>query len=133
VEGSEINRRVRSLELLERSHHLTVLGDLLATVLETGQGRLVLLRGEGREDRFRDRGARRIPRGPRPSTRQNRAGLTSRELDVITLLAPGWRNSEIAERLVVSERTVDHHVSPILGSSTFAHAVRRARRLCGSG
>ena len=46
VESSAINRGARSLELLERSHHLTVLGDLLATVLETGEGRLVLVRGE---------------------------------------------------------------------------------------
>jgi len=64
--------------------------------------------------RLRDRGVRRLPRGPRRSTRQNQAGLTTRELDVVTLLALGLRNSEIAERLVVSERTVDHHVSAIL-------------------
>jgi ATP/maltotriose-dependent transcriptional regulator MalT len=63
---------------------------------------------------LRDRGARGIPRGPRPATRANPAGLTSRELEVLELVAEGLRNSQIADRLFVSERTVDHHVSAIL-------------------
>jgi DNA-binding CsgD family transcriptional regulator len=53
-------------------------------------------------------------RGPREATRANPAGLTSRELEVLALLADGLQNREIAERLVLSTRTVDHHVSAVL-------------------
>jgi DNA-binding CsgD family transcriptional regulator/tetratricopeptide (TPR) repeat protein len=64
--------------------------------------------------RLRERGARALPRGPRPTTRANPAGLTARELDVLALLCEDLRNVEIADRLVVSPKTVDHHVSSIL-------------------
>ena len=63
---------------------------------------------------LRERGARGLARGPRPTTRANPALLTDRELEVLRLVAEGLRNAEIAERLFVSKRTVDHHVSAIL-------------------
>ena len=64
--------------------------------------------------RLRELGARGIPRGPRPSTRANPAGLSRRELEVLALIRAGARNAEIAERLVLSPKTVDHHVSAVL-------------------
>jgi DNA-binding NarL/FixJ family response regulator len=57
----------------------------------------------------------RVPRGPRAVTRSNPAGLTERQLAVLALLREGLTNAEIADRLVLSVRTVDHHVAAVLG------------------
>jgi DNA-binding CsgD family transcriptional regulator len=59
-------------------------------------------------------GVTRIPRGPRRTTAANPAGLTARQMDVLGLLVEGHTNAEIAERLFLSARTVDHHVAAIL-------------------
>jgi DNA-binding CsgD family transcriptional regulator len=64
--------------------------------------------------RLRQHGARGVPRGPHRETRSNPARLTRRESEVLALLEQGWTNAEIASRLFVSDRTVDHHVSSIL-------------------
>jgi ATP/maltotriose-dependent transcriptional regulator MalT len=64
--------------------------------------------------RLRERGVRGIPRGPRASTRENPAGLTAREVQVLRLLVQGHTNAELAHRLHISAKTVDHHVSSIL-------------------
>ena len=64
--------------------------------------------------RLRERGVRRVPRGPNSFARENPARLTAREFEVLELLVEGRRNAEIAEHLVVSRRTVDHHVSALL-------------------
>jgi DNA-binding CsgD family transcriptional regulator len=63
---------------------------------------------------MRSRGVLRIPRGPRPSTRGNPFGLTTRQMDILHLLSDGLSNAEIASRLYISPKTVDHHVCAVL-------------------
>jgi DNA-binding CsgD family transcriptional regulator len=74
----------------------------------------------------------RVPQGQRVTTRANPAGLTARQLEVLKLLVEGLTNAEIAERLVVSPRTAEHHVAAVLtklGASTRHEAARRAAEL----
>ena len=56
----------------------------------------------------------RVPRGPRPSTRANPVGLTSRQLEILTLVATGATNAEIARMLFLTPKTVEHHVGAVL-------------------
>jgi DNA-binding CsgD family transcriptional regulator/tetratricopeptide (TPR) repeat protein len=81
--------------------------------------------------RLRDRGLS-VPQGPREATRANPAGLTARQLEVLELIAGGLTNAEIADRLVVSPRTAEHHVAAVLtklGAATRRDAARRAAEL----
>ena len=82
--------------------------------------------------RLRAAGSRHIPRGPRPKTRSNAAGLTPRQAEVAQLLVEGLGNPEIAARLFLSPRTVEHHVSAVLaklGAADRDEAARKAGRL----
>src|SRR4029077_4535363 len=86
---------------------------------------------------LRASGARAIPRGPIAKTRAGPAGLTGRQTEVYALLVKGLSNAQIAQRLSISPKTAEHHVSAImarLGVSTRREAadVARDRGLLGT-
>ncbi len=82
--------------------------------------------------RLRELGVRAVPRGPRPTTRAIPANLTEREVEVLALIVAGCRNAEIADRLFLSPKTVEHHVGNVfakLGVHTRHEAIAAAARL----
>ena len=81
--------------------------------------------------RLRSLGARSIPLGPRTATRAHPLRLTRREREVLDLVRDELTNAEIAAKLFISAKTVDHHVSAILsklGVPTRAAAANLAAR-----
>jgi DNA-binding NarL/FixJ family response regulator len=103
------------------------LAEALAIARRLGAGPLATRVAE----RLRELGLR-VPPPPRETTRTNPAGLTARQLEVVALLAEGLTNAEIAERLVVSPRTAEHHVAAVLaklGATSRRDAARRASEL----
>jgi DNA-binding CsgD family transcriptional regulator len=87
------------------AHLTTALGRFQHLGAEAAAARVrILLRGRGLP----------APRGPGASTRAHPEGLTGRQAEVLDLLSEGLTDAEIAQRLVLSRRTVEHHVAAIL-------------------
>jgi ATP/maltotriose-dependent transcriptional regulator MalT len=91
-------------------------GDLAAQIqaLEVFERLGALPAAEKLRDRLQAAGAQHIPPKPRTSTRENPFGLTDRQVEILSLLTEDLSNAEIAERLHISTKTADHHVSAVL-------------------
>jgi DNA-binding NarL/FixJ family response regulator len=60
-------------------------------------------------------------------TPQDNQALSERELQVIELVAAGLTNQEISEKLEISKRTVDNHISNILTKTSTDNRVALVR------
>ncbi len=80
---------------------------------------------------LRARGVVNIPRRPKVQQKPGPSGLTERQLDIMALISEGLTNPEIADRLFVSPRTVDHHVSAILSKLGVGTRQEAARAFTG--
>ena len=69
---------------------------------------------------------RQTKRGPYTDARAHPFGLTRREVDILRMIVDGASNREIAEKLGRSLRTVEHHVSAILGKMGMESRVQAA-------
>lgn len=107
------------------------LRELEARFAELGLDRLVrtcraLLAQAGAPAPRRGRGESAVP------VRLRALGITSRELDVLKLVAEGMSNRQIAERLYLSPRTVENHVATLL-RRTGTDSRARLATFAGSG
>lgn len=71
----------------------------------------------------------RLRRGPYRAARNHPLGLTRREQTILSLLAGGASNAEIAETLSRSQRTIEHHVSSILTKLTVSNRMEAMLRV----
>lgn len=111
-----LGRPYEAARALADSQDVDDLREALAILESLGDGTLAI----SVRSRLRSRTAR-------LSTKKNPHGLTDREIEILELVSDGLRNSDIAARLFVSPKTVDHHVSAVLsklGARTRGEAAR---------
>jgi len=123
------------LEAQAREHAAEALatagrGQEARTLLDAAQSRYAELDASwdaARADaRLRAHGIRRGPRTPRRRAKFGWAALTDTEHRVAALLAEGLSNPDIADRMFVSRRTVQYHVSNILAKLGLSSRVQLA-------
>jgi ATP/maltotriose-dependent transcriptional regulator MalT len=88
-------------------------GEAIAEAVRIFDGFGAVVAARRARARLRDLGLP-VPRGPRATTAADPVGLTARQAEVLRLLADGLSNAQIAARLTLSAKTVDHHVSAVL-------------------
>jgi DNA-binding CsgD family transcriptional regulator len=78
------------------------------------------------KQKMRQSGIKNIPKGPRQSTKESPSGLTERQMEILKLVANGLSNSEIGNKLYISTRTVENHISTIFSKLNIHSRVEAA-------
>ncbi len=135
-----VGRPLDLAELCEDAAHILAAGDRTKARELLGEAqRLYEETGASRDlarvdAALRALGARRGARGPRRRPKTGWEALTDTELKVVRLVAERLSNQEIAERLFISRRTVQTHVSHVLAKldvSTRREIAEEAARVAG--
>jgi DNA-binding CsgD family transcriptional regulator/tetratricopeptide (TPR) repeat protein len=110
-EWTALGCRYEAALALAEANDEQLLRTALATFTDLGADAAVRVTRQ----KMRRLGFKSIPAGPRMATKAGPFGLTRREQEILGMLRADLTNAEIAERLFISPKTVDHHVSAVLG------------------